>query len=171
MDGVALLPPELTGAQEGTGGLFPAHHAAPLVVLHGQVTPRVQHMGEMVAEQGLAGGAHAQPLLQRVRAATGHPGHLGGEAFHQLALLLQQALGDQHGHGHVFMAGGLEPGIQILLDVFPDGVAVGAHHHKALHAGIIYQLCLQADVGVPLGKVHFLGGNGLNQLLFAFTHV
>ena len=33
VDGVAFLPPELTAAQEGTGGLFPAHHAAPLLSL------------------------------------------------------------------------------------------------------------------------------------------
>ena len=89
-------------------------------------------MAEMVAEHRLAGGAHRKALLQRVAAAGGDPGDLGRKAVDQLALLLQQALGDEHGHGHVLMAGGLEAGVQIFLDVFPDGVAIGAQHNKAL---------------------------------------
>ena len=65
-------------------------------------------MAEMVAEHRLAGGAHRKALLQRVAAAGGDPGDLGRKAVDQLALLLQQALGDEHGHGHVLMAGGLK---------------------------------------------------------------
>ena len=37
-------------------------------------------MAEMVAEHGLAGGAHSQALFQLVAAAGGDPGHLGGKA-------------------------------------------------------------------------------------------
>jgi hypothetical protein len=56
-----------------------------------------------------------------------YPGDLGRLAVDQLALLLQQALGVcSTGMAYVLMAGGLEAGVQIFLDVFPDGVAIGA---------------------------------------------
>ena len=170
VDGVAFLPPELTAAQEGTGGLFPAHHAAPLVVLHGQLTVAVQHAGPVVTEHGLAGGTHRQALFQLVRAAHRDPRHLRREAIDQLAFLLQQALGDQHGHGHVLVAGCLEPGIHVLLDQLPDGLTVGAQDDETLHAGVLHQFCLHADVGVPLCKVFFLAGDRLHKLLVVFCH-
>ena len=165
VDGVALLPPELAAAQEGTGGLLPAHHAAPLVVLHGKLAVAVQHAGPVVAEHGLAGGTHSQTFFQLVRAAHRDPRHLRREAIDQLAFLLQQAFRDQHGHGHVLMAGGLEAGIHVLLDQFPDGLAIGAQDDETLHAGVLHQLCLDADVGVPLGEVFFLAGDRLYELL------
>ena len=164
MDGMTLLPPELTG------GFLPADNAAPLVVQHRQITVGVQHMAEMVAEHRLAGGAHRKALLQRVAAAGRDPRNLGGKAVDQLALLLEQALGDQYGHRHILMAGRLEAGVQILLDILPDGVAIGAQHHKALDAGILYQLRLGADVGIPLGKVDLLCGDRLNHLFLIVRH-
>ena len=170
MDGVALLPPELPAAQEGAGGLFPPDHAAPLVVLHGQFAVAVQHAGPVVAEHGLAGGPDGQPLFQLIAAAHGHPGHFGGKAVDQVAFLFQQALGDQHRHGHVLVAGGLEAGVQVLLDVLPDGLAVRPQDDEALHAGILHQFGLDADVGVPLGEVFFLAGDGLDQLFRLFCH-
>ena len=128
-------------------------------------------MGEVVAEQRLAGGAHAQALFQLVQAAVGDPGHLGGKALHVVLLLLEQALGDEDGHGHVLMAGGLEHAVQDVGDVLPDGVAVGAQDHAALHAGIVHQLRLEAHVGVPLGKILVDGGDGLHQFLLLFAHL
>ena len=104
-------------------------------------------MAEMVAEHRLAGGAHRKALFQRVTAAGRDPGDLGGEAVDQLALLLQQALGDEHRHCHVLMAGGLKAGVQVFLDVLPDGVAIGTQHHETLDAGILDQLGLGADIG------------------------
>ena len=104
-------------------------------------------------------GRTAQALFQRVAAAGGDPGHLGGKAVDQLALFLQQAFGDEHGHSHVLVAGSLKTAVQVLLDVLPDGVAIGAQHHKALYAGVLDQFGLGADVGVPLGKVDLLCGD------------
>ena len=125
----------------------------------------VQHAGPVVAEHGLAGGAHGQTLFQLVGTAHRDPRHLRREAIDQFALFLQQAFWDQHGHGHVLMAGGLEPGVQILLDQFPDGLTVGTQDDETLHAGVLHQLCLDADVGVPLCEVFFLAGDRLYELL------
>ena len=169
MDGVTLLPPELTGAQEGTGGLFPAHDGAPLIVQHGQLPPAVQHVGPVVGEHGLGGGPDAQPLLQLAVAAHGDPGHLRSEALDQLPFLLQQALGNQHRHGYVLMACLLELAVHDVHHVLPNGIAVGAHNHKALNTGVIHQLRLQADVRVPLCEVLAHGGDGLH-LFFVLSH-
>ena len=171
VDGVALLPPELPAAQEGAGGLFPTDHAAPLVVQQRQVAVGLQHMGEVVAEQRLTGGPHAEPLLQLLGAADRHPGALGGEALDMVLLLLQQALGDKQRHRHVLMAGRLEHPVQNVLDVLPDRIAVGAQDHAALDRGVVHQLRLLADIGVPLGKVLVDGGDGLHQFLVLFTHL
>ena len=165
VDGVAFLPPELAAAQEGAGGLFPADNAAPLVVLHGKLTVAVQHAGPVVAEHGLTGGTHGQTLFQLVGTAHRDPRHLRREAIDQFAFLLQQAFRDQHGHCHVLMAGGLEAGIHVLLDQLPDGLTVGAQDDETLHAGVLHQLCLHADIGVPLCEVLFLAGDRLYELL------
>ena len=169
VDGVPLLPPELAAAQKRARGLFPAHHAAPLVILHGQVAPRVQHMRKVVAEQRLGRGAHAQAVFQFFRAAHCHPRHLGRKALYMVFFLLQQALWNKQRHGHVFMAGFFEALVQQVHDVFPNGIAVWAQNHAALHGRVVHQFCLQADVGIPLGEVLVDGGNGFHHF-FVLAH-
>ena len=163
--GVALLPQEFPVAEEGTAGLFPAQDAAPLIVQLGQVPVGVDDIFIVLAEQRLTGGPDAVALLQLLAAAAGDPGALGSEALHVVLLLLQQALGNQHGHRHVFMAGGLKLTVQLLLHVFPDGIAVRAVDEHALDAGIINELRLFANIGEPLGEVHVPGGDGVHLSL------
>ena len=170
VDGVALLPPELAGAQEGAGGLFPADNTAPLVIQHGQLAVAVEHVGPVVAEHGLRRGTEGQTLLQRLAAAVGDPGHLGGEALHQLALLFQQALGDQNGHGHIDVAGLFELRVHVLLDILPNGVAIRSQDQEALDAGVVHQLRLQADVRIPLGEI-LLHGSDRFHISLILSHV
>ena len=63
------------------------------------------------------------------------------------------------------MSGLFKHPVQNAGHILPDGIAVGPHNHKALDAGIIHQLRLQADVGVPLGEILLHGGNGFHSLL------
>ena len=151
--GVALLPQEFGAAQEGAGGFFPAHDAAPLVIQLGQVAVAVDDVGIVLAEQRFAGGAHAQALLQLFLAAHGDPCHLGGEALYVVLFLLQQAFRDEHGHIDVLVAGGLEHPVEDMLDILPDGIAVGADDHAAADAAVIDQLGLFNDVGIPLCEI------------------
>ena len=169
VQGVAFLPQELTAAQERTGGLFPTDNAAPLVVQLGQVAPRVDDVGEMLAEQRLRGGTHAHTLFQLFAAAHGDPSHLGCKAFYVVLFLLQQALGDEHGQIHVLMAGLFDHAVKNVLDVLPNAVGVWTKDHTAANAGIVYQLGLFHDVGVPLRKVHIHRCDGANRLFF-FRH-
>ena len=166
VQGVALLPEELTPAQERTGSLLPAHDAAPLVIQARQIAPAVHDVAPVLAEERLGRRAHAQALRQLLAAAHRDPRALGREALDVVLLLLQQALGDQHRHGHVLVTGRLELAVEYLLDVLPDGVAIRAQDEQALDIGIVHQLRLGAHVGEPLGEVHFHIGDLLDLLIF-----
>ena len=167
--GVAFLPIEFQRAEEGPGGLLPPADRAPLVVQLGQVPVGLDDVGIVLTEEGLGGGADTEPLAQFLAAAVGDPGHLGGQALHVVLLLLEEALGDEHGHGHVLVAGFLEHPVQNLLNVFPDGPSVGPDHHAAPHRRIIDQLGFLHHVGIPAGKVLVHGGDGVHHL-FLFGH-
>ena len=166
VQGVPLLPEKLAAAQERTGGLFPAHDAAPLVIQAWQVAPTVHDVAPVLAKERLGRRAHAQALRQLLAAAHRDPRALGREALDVILLLLQQALGDQHRHGHVLVPGRLELAVEDLLDVLPDGVAIRAQDEQTLDAGIIHELRLDAHVGEPLGEVNFHIGDLLDLLFF-----
>ena len=65
------------------------------------------------------------------------------------------------------MAGLLELGVHDALDVLPDGVAIGAQDGEALDTGVLHQLRLAADVGVPLGEIVLHAGDLLYLLLLS----
>ena len=94
VDGVTLLPPELARAQEGAGGLLPADDGAPLVIEHRQLTVGLQYARPVVAEHRLGRGAESKALFELLAAAHRDPRDLGREAVDELALLLEQALGN-----------------------------------------------------------------------------
>ena len=59
----------------------------------------------------------------------------------------------------------LELPVQLGLDIFPNGIAVGPHDEEALHAGVVNQLRLEAHVGEPLGEVLLHIGYALDFLV------
>ena len=170
MHGVALLPPELGGAQEGTGGLFPPADRAPLVVEHRQVAVGLDDLGIVLTEQRLGGRADAEPLRKLLGAAVGHPRDLGGKALDMVLLPLQEALGDEHRHHDVFMPGFFEHAVEQVADVFPDRGAVGAHDHAAAHARVIREVGLANDISIPFGKIDIHRGDVVHHLLFVVRH-
>ena len=167
--GVTLLPPELAGTQEGTGSLFPAHNRAPLVIQLGQIAPRADDLGIVLAEQGLGGRADAQALLELFRAAVGDPGDFRRKALNMVLLLLQQAFRDKNRHGYIFVAGRLEHAVQHMLDILPQRLRIGAHDDTALDRGIVDHLGLFDNVRIPLGKIH-VHGRDLADQLFLICH-
>ncbi|MPN03076.1 hypothetical protein SDC9_150299 [bioreactor metagenome] len=68
------------------------------------------------------------------------------------------------------MTGFFEHAVQQILDVFPDSRAVGAHNHAAAHAGIIGEIRLSDDIGIPFGKVNIHWGDVFHQFLFIIRH-
>src|ERR671917_1519888 len=64
VDGVALLPEDLDGAQEGAGDLLPAHEIGPLVDQDRQVAGAVDSTPVESADYGLGGRPDGDPLLE-----------------------------------------------------------------------------------------------------------
>jgi hypothetical protein len=152
--GVAFLPEELGGAQEGAGHLLPAHHVAPLVEKNREITPRLHPLGVHRADHGFRGRTDGERLLELFPAADGHPGALGREALDVFFLLLQEALGNEQGEVGVLVTKGLDAAVGFRLQVFPDGEAVGADDHAALDRTVVREFGLQHDVQVPLREIH-----------------
>ena len=140
-------------AQERARGLLPAHHADPLVIQLRQITPGLDNICIMLAEQRLRRGAHAKPLRQLFRAAVRHPCDLGRKALYMILLLLEERFGDKHRHANVFMPGLFKLFIEHALNILPNRVAIRAEDQAAAHAGIVDQLGLFHDIRVPLGEV------------------
>ncbi len=167
--GVAFLPPKFPRAQEGAGGLFPADHAAPLVIELGQIPPGLDDMGIVFAKQRFGGGAHAKTLLQPFGAAVGDPGHLRRKAFHMVLFLIQQRLWDKQRHSHIFMAAFFDHTVKDFLDILPDGLGIWPHDDAAPHAGIIDHLGFFDDICIPLGEI-FVHGRDFAHELFVVCH-
>lgn len=63
------------------------------------------------------------------------------------------------GHIHILYPDFFKPGVQIMLNVFPNRVAVGFDNHAAFGAGIIHQFRFPAYVRIPFGKIFLHGGD------------
>ncbi len=155
---VALLPEELGGAQPDAGPQLPAHHVGPLVEQQGQIAVALHPLGHVLADDGLAGGAHHDRLVELLAAGHGDHGQLGTEALDVIGLALQVALGDEQREVGVLGADVLDAAIDVGLHALPDGVAVRADDHGAPHRAVVGQLGLGLDVLVPAGEVLRLGG-------------
>ena len=126
----------------------------------------LQNVCEMLTEQGLGSGTDSVLLLQALATAHGDPCTLGSKALHTIFLLLQQAFGDQQRHVDILNTLLLELLVHDVLNVLPNGIAIGAVNEDTLDGRIIDQLCLLTYVGKPLGKVYLHIGNLFNFLFF-----
>ena len=168
---VAFLPEKLGRAQEGPRHLLPADDVRPLVDQHGQIAPRLNPLLVHHAEDRLGGGPDDQLFLELLGAAPGDPGDLRRKALDVLRLAHQQALGNEEREVRVHVARGLEPIVQLALDVFPDGVAVRPDHHAALDRRVVGQFRLADDVQIPAGEIGGLGSDlGDERVLLFLSH-
>ena len=169
MHGVTLLPQELARAKEGTGGFLPTNYRAPLVIYLGQISVRLDYICIVLAEERLRGRTHAQPLGQLLLAAHSYPRNLGSKALNVVLLLLEERLGNEHGHIYVFYAGLLEPAVKYALDVLPYSISVGTDDHASLDAGVVNEVGLLYNIGVPFRKILVHRGYLLNELFLRIT--
>ena len=167
--GVSLLPEELTGAEERTGRLLPAHHRTPLVQHLRQIAIRVHMLRIVIAEQRLRGRAHAEALLQGLKAALRDPGDFRREALDMIFLLVEKTLGNKKRHVAILYACRLEALIQKALDALPDCISGGLNDHTAFDARIVAELCLPHNVGIPLCEILFHRSN-LFDRFFLLCH-
>ena len=170
MHGMALLPEELSVAEEGTGTLFPAQYRAPLIIKLGQIFIGMNNILEMLTEKGLGSGTDAVALLQLIGAAHGNPGTLRGKALYMILFLLQKGLRDQHGHVYILMTCLLELVVQNLLYILPDRISVRSVYKHTSGECIVDQFRLDAHIGEPLGEIHVHIGDFFNFFHIVFCH-
>ena len=168
--GVTLLPEEFCGTQEGTGGLFPTNNVAPLVIELGQIAIGLNDVAEMLAEECFGCGANDQSLGELILTANGNDSTFGSEALNVILFLLQKRFGNEHGHINVLVTECLEARVEILLNVLPNSVAVGAEDHAALNAGVVSQLGFFYYVCVPLTEIHVHRCDLVNHFFIILCH-
>ena len=156
--GVSFLPEELRGAQEEPGAQFPPHDIRPLVEQQRQVAITLDPLGHEFANHRLGRGTHHDGLGEFFPPGVGHHRQFGTEALHVRGFLREITLGDEEREVRILRARPLDARIDLALHALPDGVAVGANHHRPAHGTIVGHLGLGHDVLVPLGKVFALGG-------------
>jgi len=158
---VALLPHELLRPEERLRlrGL-PPHDRTPLIEPHRQIAVAAGPLGHEGRDDRFARGTNGQSLLEFLVAALGHPRDLGIEPFDDVLLPLEVALGDEHREVDVVDAGLLEPAVQRVLNGLPEGVAARFRDDEPAHRGVVREVRLLDDLGVPLpGLVRFRLGD------------
>src|SRR5438034_8135864 len=152
---VALLPPELSAAQEQTRPHLPPDDAVPLVGQLGQVAVALDVALDQRPDDRLRGWPDGQRLLELFHRSAGarDPGDLRCEALDVLRLLHQVLAGDQQREGPVLVAALLDHVVEGSRDRLPHRPAVGTDDHHAADPRPIGQLRLAYDVGVPAVEV------------------
>ncbi len=151
---MALLPKELGGAQEHARAQLPADDVGPLVDQNRQVAIALDPLREEMADDGFRRRANDVGLFQFLAAGDGDHRQLGRKAFHMLGFLLQKTLRDQQRKINILMAGGFEAIVQLALQHFPDGVAVGLDDHAAFDDfGRLGHVAMKHDVLIPGSEV------------------
>jgi len=183
MGGVAFLPEEFGSAEEETGAHFPAHDVGPLVDEEGEVTVGFDPARKGGSDDGLGSGANDVGLGEFAlgdhlgfsvfvflgfEAMMGDDGALGGEAFGVLGFFFEVGKGNEEGEVGVFVAGGLEAGVEITLNGFPDGESPRLDDHAATGFGVFSHVGCSDYLLVPLGKVFFTSGG---NCILGFRHV
>ena len=164
VDGVALLPEKLRGAQEWARDLLPAKDVAPLVDQDGQVAVALDPVPVEVTDDALRRRPDRQRLLELLPAPYRHPGQLRVEALDVLCLFPQEALGDQQGKVRVMVPGGLEAVVEVALGALPDGEPVGPYGKRAPHRPVVGQLRHPDELQVPPARILALFGKLLDSL-------
>ena len=171
MNGVTFLPQEFSGTQERTRGLFPAHHANPLVIQLRQIPVAVYDVGIVLTEQCFRSRTHTEPFFQLFASAVGDPCHFRCKAFYVILFLFEQAFRNKHRHADIFMSGFLKHAVQNMLHILPDGVTIRTNDHTALDAGVFDKLCFFYNIGIPLCEILIHGGDFSHLFFVAFCHI
>ena len=173
MERVALLPPELSAAQEQTRAHHPPDHAVPLVGQLGQVAMALDVALDERPDDRLRRGPYRQRFLELLHVAAGprDPGDLGREALDVLRLFHEVLTRDEQGERPVLVAALLDHVVEGARDRLPHRPAVGPDDHHAAHTRPVGQLGLADDVRVPPVEVVGHLGDVLHEILLLLGHL
>ena len=114
----------------------------------------MNNIAVMLAEKRFGGGTDAKSFGQNILTADRHPCALGSKALNVILFALKERFGNKHRHINILVTEPLELSVKYVLDILPDGVAVGTDYHAALDSGIIGKLSFFDNVGIPLSKIN-----------------
>ena len=160
VDGVSLLPQELSGAKERPCGLLPAKNGIPLVPYLRKVSVGLDCLRPEVAEQRLRCRTDAETLLESLHTSVCYPGNLRCKSFNMLCLFLKKTFRDQHRQTYILYACLFKTSVQICLDQLPDSISVGKVVQTSLYAGVVAEFSLAHYICIPLCEV-FLAGSDI----------
>ena len=83
----------------------------------------------------------------------GDDGTLLGEALYVLGLTAQERLRDEQGEVCVLSTCLLEHLVQLLLHLFPDGIAIGFDYHTATNSRLFSEVGLYHQIVIPLAVI------------------
>ena len=105
-------------------------------------------------DDGLGRGPDHVRFFQLFAARDGYHRQFRREPFHVLGFLLQKTFRDEQREVQVLMARGLEAPVQLALQHFPHGIAVGLDDHTTLDDfGGFRHVPREDDILIPRGKV------------------
>ena len=167
--GVPFLPQELRRSQKRARAQLPAHDVGPLIQEQRQVAVALDPFRIHRVDDGFRRGSHDERLLECRGGVDGDgvlPLFAGGsearvcdqrdflrEPLDVLRFLRQQTHRDEQREIRVTVARGAQHIVERTLHQFPDAIAIGPDDHRAADGGIVSELRLLDDVGVPLAKV------------------
>ena len=146
---MALLPQELSRAQEQTRAHLPAHHVGPLVAEDRQVAVGLNPVLIGVPDDRLRRRTHDQFLLQ-LGIGIDHDALAVGIVFQAVVRHHGALLGETLDMVGVLMPRILEHPVQRGLHLLPDCIAVGFDDHAPTDGRILSQPGLHDQLVVPL---------------------
>lgn len=156
--GVSLLPQELSASEEGNRVLeLPTNDVRPLVELEGKISVGSDPLSKGWVHDGLASGANGDGFLHFALARSRHPSDFRSKVFDVLLLGGQSLLGHQEREVRVLHSELLDASVEVLLNLFPNGISVGSQDVASRDVVVVEHFGLQDGLSVPVGEVFELG--------------
>ncbi len=95
--------------------------------------------------------------------------YFGRKTLYVFRFAFKVAFGNEHREVRVLNAESFESFVHFRLNVFPNGVTVGADNHRAFNGTVIYEFRFYNDVCIPLRKI-FVNVRYILYELFVFSH-
>ena len=141
MEGVSLLPEEFTSAQERTGGFLPTDDRAPLVVFYREIIVRVDDIFEVVAEESFTGGSYDHLFSELFVSTSCDNCTFWSKAGDVIFFFLKKRHWDKRGKIDISDSNRFDFLVEIALNLFPKGIAIGAVIDKSFGVSIAHELC------------------------------
>ena len=139
MRGMTFLPQKFACTKERTSRLFPTHNVAPLINFQGQITIGLHPFCHHRTDNRFGRRTNCQRLGKLFPARMRYHRHFRRKTFHVLRFFRKITHRNKQGEVCVFHTTFLKTRIHLLLDIFPNCIAVWPNDHRALNGSVIHE--------------------------------